>query len=341
MSTIDTISDLLTLSNSQFRLYDLGRKVTKLSKEQFNKVEHHQLPYPFPVQGHAIFAICFWQKEVTSPFFWFLKLPLDERGLINQGARNHFIAIIIEALGADLTTSPTERQEEILQANPYLYKPAEYKLAALNSLIKHELKQPASIHYEYFQSYMGGDIAWQDWRNIGIQGICDFSVRLTEPRNTELLVKNLKHLPNEVLYPLCIALENQSLNHQCIDAFIALNNSTNNPELLAHIIRALANSVKHPHALAFISEQVTENALDEDGFITVATKCWSIFENEQLLLAFLEQLTQMATLDLFNAIFKDLVAIPAIRPHVFACMRSNQRSDKLAKAIGLLFNQAK
>ncbi|XQW86168.1 DUF3549 family protein [Thalassotalea piscium] len=90
MNTIDTISDLLTLSNSQYRVYDIGRKIDKITKEQFSKIEANQLPYPFPSQGHAHLALAFWQKEAKHPYLWFVKLPLDERGLLNQGARNHF-----------------------------------------------------------------------------------------------------------------------------------------------------------------------------------------------------------------------------------------------------------
>lgn len=340
MSNIDTISDLMTFSNTQFRLFDLGRKVTKLSKEQFLKVELNQQPYPYPIQGHAMFAICFWQKQTTTPYFWFTKIPLDERGLLNQGARNHFIAIIIEALGNDLCVDPTERQEELLQANPYIFQPAGYKLAALNSMIKNELKQPASIHYEHFQQYMAGQLNWQEWQNIGLQGICDFAAKHSEKNNLASLVANLDKVPKQVLFPLLIALENQALNHQQIDALIALNNDNNEAQQL-HLFRALASSSEHPHVKAFITEKLAQGELTNDILITLASRCWVVFEDKLLLLQFLEQLAVSKEAGLFAAIFKDLVAIPSIRPQVFACMRSDQRSPELAKAIGLLFNQQK
>ena len=40
---------------------------------------------------------------------------------------------------------------------------------------------------------------------------------------------------------------------------------------------------------------------------------------------------------LFSAIFKDLVAIPLIRPVLLQAIRSPKRSPELAKAIGMLF----
>ena len=59
MSTISTITELLKLSNSQYRIYDVGRKIDKLSKEYFEKIENNQVPYPFPSQAHAFLAISF------------------------------------------------------------------------------------------------------------------------------------------------------------------------------------------------------------------------------------------------------------------------------------------
>ena len=41
---------------------------------------------------------------------------------------------------------------------------------------------------------------------------------------------------------------------------------------------------------------------------------------------------------LFPVIFKDLVAIPNIRPLLFQCMRAPERSQALSQAIGQLFN---
>lgn len=160
MTTIATISEFLELSQSQYRIYDVGRKIDKISKANFEKIELNQIPYPFPSQGHAFIALAFWQKNIEQQYLWFVKLPLDERGLLNQGARNHFIAIIVEALGADLTVNPSEQQEKLLSNNPYHFTPSQYKLASLNSIIKCELKQNASDYYKDCQAYIAGKLTW-------------------------------------------------------------------------------------------------------------------------------------------------------------------------------------
>lgn len=340
MSTIDTISHLLSLSNSQYRIYDIGRKIDKLPKKLFEQVEMCQQPYPFPSQGHAFLAIAFWQKSLNIPYLWFVKLPLDEQGLLNQGARNHFIAIIVEALGSNLCVNPTEKQEELLKSNPYHFTPAQYKLAALNSLLKAHLKQPASSFYTHCQQYFNGELPWQSWQNIGVQGIADFAARL-DSKNQLALCNAIPHLPKEVLQPLCSAIENQTLSITLIEIIIGeftLQKKLGNTEILCYLMRALASSIEHPYCIEFINELLTEK-LSEDLLITITGRCWAVLNNKARLMLFLENIAIHQDNELFNAIFKDLVAIPIIRPILFACMREQQRSDSLAKAIGALFNE--
>ena len=350
MSTIDTISALLSLSDSQFRIYDIGRVITKISKNNFSKIELNQLPYPFPSQGHACIAIVFWQKKSSEPYLWFVKIPIDERGLLNQGAQNHFIEIIVEALGLeinskhsknDLTLTPTVQQEELLKSNPYHFTPAQYKLAAINSIIKVELKQAPSQHYQQCVDYINGTLGWDNWHDVAIQGIADISARLKQDNNAQLLAQNLAHFPEQVLLPLCGALENQSLSLELINALITcFNSNTENGLLQQHLLRALATSSTHVQVKVLISQLLLKpSTLDDDLLIVIATRCWFSLQESDLLMCFLEKLIQAQDNTLFTAIFKDLIAIPAIRPMLFTCMRQPNRSDALAQAIGQLFNQ--
>ena len=341
--TISTISELLSLSNSQYRIYDIGRKIDKISKEQFKKIEANQLPYPSPSQGHAFLAISFWQKQSTQPYLWFVKLPLDERGLLNSGAMSHFIAIIIEALGSDLTVDPNEKQEELLKSNPYNFTPAQYKLASLNSKINLELKQAPSSYYQHCLEYLSGALSWQAWNSVGVQGITDFCVRLTENNNEKILINALPHLPEQVLSPLCGALENEKLSVDIITAILQqleLVDSLKNELMQAQLLRALSSCCQHPLVIAFISKLLMTSVESEEILILLAGRCWNVFLDDKLLINYLELLAKKNDQQLFAAIFKDLVAIPAIRPVLFQCMRSQSRSETLANAIGKLFNQA-
>ncbi len=338
MTTISSISSLLSLSNCQFRVYDLGRKVEKLSKETFKKIEHCQLSYPTPIQGHAQLAIAFWQKQSPQPYIWFIKLALDERGLLNQGTRNHFIAIIVEALGNDLSVDPNEKQEELLKSNPYLFTPSQYKLAMLNSFLKVELKQASSEHYHHFVNYLSLK-NWQNWQSIGVQGLTDFAARLSENNNVELLASALKHLPFEVLSPLCGALENCTLPVDVIKQILHLLNA---PELQdinreQMLIRSLSSSIEHPFVDEYFAQLLQNDALSDNILITLAGRCWQVLNDQTRTMQYLELLVKHGS-ELFAAIFKDLVAIPTIRPLLFQCMRATERTPELAKAIGQLFN---
>ncbi|GAA5136591.1 DUF3549 family protein [Thalassotalea piscium] len=338
MNTINTISDLLALSNSQYRVYDLGRKIDKISKEQFIKIEANQVPYPFPSQGHAHLALAFWQKTTKQPFLWFVKLPLDERGLINQGARDHFIAIIIEALGTDLTVDPTEKQEELLKANPYNFTPAQYKLASLNSLLKVALNQAASQYYEQCYQYLKGELGWDNWHQIGVQGLSDFASRLNDTEHQTILINALANLPIEVLNPLCCAIENIELPISLVKCITDLYRHTNNLEHQQALLRSLASSSEHPMVIALVQEIVNQPTLSDELFIVISGRNWLALQKQDHMMNFLENLVNYNKPPLFDAIFKDLVTLPSLRMIIFACMRDEKRSNALAKAIGSLFN---
>lgn len=339
MSTISSITELLNLSNVQFRIFDIGRRVSKISKETFSKVEENQLPHPFPHQGHAHLAIAFWQGKEQSPYLWFAKLPLDERGLLNLGARNHFVAIIVEALGTDLSADPTEKQAELLQANPYIFEPSQYKLAFLHSLISASLKQPASSYYQPAIDYLIKK-DWQNWQNIGVQGLTDLAVRFETDNLTSLVSDALPHLPKKVLAVFSGALENVTLPHTLCHALLNMQSqSTLDNEAKLLYFRALSCSQHDESIREFIKESLNnEKEANQEFVITIAGRFWESLENEATCLAFLELVAGKFP-ELFAPLFRDLVAIPGLRAVIFANMRNEQRSEELGKAIGALFNQ--
>lgn len=347
MNNISTISELLKLSGSSYRLYDMGRKVSKIAKQDFEKVEQAMQPYPFPIQGHACFAIVFWQKNPATPYIWFVKFPLDERGLLNQGARNHYLAIILEALGSDLTQDPTTKQEELLQANPYNFTPTQYKLAALNAVVKRDLKQKSSEYYEHCQLYFSGKLGWNTWQGVGVQGLCDFSARIDNDENSKALTQALAHIPATVFTPLCSALENQvlpiSLLLQMIEMTESeLNNDTVNFDRLANLVRAMSASAENPLVKALIIEIIkAKQVADLNVLLTISGRAWLALNDLNTLTLFLEKLVSTVDQNVFMAVFQDLIALPTIRPSLLQCIRSPQRSEKLANAIGNIFAQVK
>lgn len=341
MTTISSISELLSLSESQYRIYDVGRKINKISKEQFSKIELNHQPYPFPINSNACIAIIFWQKNSSQPYIWFVKLPLDERGLLNQGARNHYIAIIIEALGKDITDAPSEQQEELLKNNPYHFTPAEYKMAAFNSIINVELKRPMSSHYNLFVEYMEGVLGWDNWQEIGVQGINDFAANIKEPELSKRLTTHLSYIPEQVLTPLCIALENQELPNNVIEGVLQLLSSENlikHEELSLSLLRALSSSSQAQKVQHYITKLLQNERISVNTLIVISGRFWELFSDKTLALCFFEKIAQQNDLPLFSEIFKDLVSIPSIRTNVLSIIRSTERSEALSIAIGHIFN---
>lgn len=342
MPNINSISELLTLSKCQFLVYDLGRKVTQIINSDFNEVEQNHLAYPFPIQGEALFAITFWQNQFSQQYLWFIKLPLDERGLINQGARNHFIAIIIEALGSDLTRTPNDRETEQLKKNPYIYTPTPAKLAILNSLISFQLEKKPSQYYQPFIDYISNK-RWQDWQDIGLQGITDVSARINDSNNqyASLLSNALPHLPAEVFNPLTTALENMALPSQLAEQLIRQYHSldkSNQENKKGQIIRALASSYQQPQVDAFFITLLANTKLNTDSLIVLAARCWPMLNSFGRLMLYFEQLVGSDEQSLFPAIFKDLVAIPDLRPLIFQILKAKNKSDTLSLAISCLFD---
>jgi hypothetical protein len=341
MTTISSISELLSLSGSQYRIYDVGRKIKKIPKELFNKIELNYQPYPYPIQSHACIAIVFWQKESKQPFIWFVKLPLDERGLLNQGARNHYIAIIVEALGKEITENPTEKQEELLKNNPYHFTPAQYKMAGLNSIINMELKRPFSSHFSVFCEYIRNGQLKDSWENLGIQGINDYAANIITPELSALLARSIDQLPVQVLVPLCIALENHDLPLNIIESVIKLcdsSSSIDNQEISLSLLRSLSSSCKHVHVLSYVQSVLENEQTPVDTLVVLSGRFWEIFDDNKLLLRYFELIAATGDIQLFAEIFKDLVSIPSIRPTVLEVMRSPERSEALSLAIGHIFN---
>jgi hypothetical protein len=361
METIDTISQLLKSSQSQYRIFDMGRMVTKISKESFDKIEKNQLAYPFPSQGHAFIAISFWQPNGLQPYLWLLKLPLDEQGLLNQGARNHFIAIIVEALGKDLTQNPTEHQESLLKSNPYLYTPAQYKLASLNSKLKYSLKSnfpnlstKESEHLAPFVKYLESEHYKEQWQQLGVQGICDFATLISQEilvneaikkqseYYTSLLIKALSALPDEVMSPLCSALENEKLPVALIKALInhlaSSIESAPTASINSQLLRCLASSAEHVYVKQFIESLLKNDQISQELLIVISGRCWLALTSVPLVLTYFEQVVKHKDSTLFKSIFRDMVAIPKMRVLALQAIREPERSEELSLSIGQLFS---
>lgn len=338
MKALTTLSEILTLAGSQFKVFDMGRRIAPIDPQQFYDIESATLPYPVPVANHARLALCFWSIQTPdTPYIWFLQFPLDEQGYLNLGARDQFLHQVIQALGHDLSKEPNEEQQQALSQNPAIFRPTEEKLAYFNARLKAELDLPASQYYEHAQAYFSGDLGWDNWEGVALQGIADLVARIDRESNSQRLAMALPHLNETTLVALAQQLEHQSidqtLTHQLLECHQQWLNER--PWLALLMLRATASSPFASLRQKALSYQL-QHIDDIQQLIAIAGRLWQDLAAPELNREFFEAVAQQQDPQLFAELFADLVAIPQLREECLFRLRDPNRSPKLAEAIGQL-----
>lgn len=341
---INTLTDFLQQAQCQFRIYDLGRKVTKISNSAFQKIAENSLPYPYPIQQFAYIALTFWQvnKQSQDHFIWFLKLPVDEQGLLKITAQSSFIKIVMEAMGENLTADISQDLQERLASNPFIFKPKAEKLAIFNAIMNTNFVRPASSFYPATVRYFSAKTHWNEWQELGIQGIADLCARLNYDDNQQTIINALPHLPQQPLQSLAHCLEHQHDINSTLALAIAkqaaLELQANHQENAILLLRALSSAPAIGITKALLEEQFNSVLIhNKHWYVSIAGRCWLLLEDETLLNRFFEALANHHP-SLFAQLFVDLVAIPALREKVLKQLRLTARSPALSQAIGLLFS---
>lgn len=336
METITTLTKILKESGCEFRIHDLGRRIEPIANEEFERIELGQAPYPFPIQRQAQFAVSYWNEQ-QQPWIWFLKFDLDERGLLNSADMGNFIQFILGAMGARLQGDLDEETQQQLANNPYTFKPAEDKLAVFNSQIRAHLSLPASQYFEHTLVYLNGQLGWDNWQTVGLQGLADVCARLNQQDNERLLKKSLRALPTQPLYALLGALEHTPINNSLATRLYDMaQDEINKPQtdlfLLAALVRALAGDTGT--RLSNLVEQILRHTelCHQEVLIAIAGRCWMPLQQPALAEAFLIRLAQTGNQALFNQLFADLVMLPKLRMTLLP-MLHNAPSAQLANAL--------
>lgn len=361
--SVDTLTEFLTMGETHYYIFDLGRLVRQIPNDEFAAMEAGQRPYPTPAQQHAWLAIVFWRKgtpQQSSPYIWFAKFPLDERGLINHAARQHYLQIIMQALGRDITAEASPQQEELLKQNPYIFTPSEDKRAAFHAQVSCLLQQPPSIFFDDVQSFILGQRQPADWQQLGIQGVHDLAARLDQQSQVRQAIhQQFQSWPAGFIKALATALEHQILPldlQQNLQALFAqaVSRSAQEPEyseLLLPLLRSLSASVVDAAGAAesnlftelprqtqrLLAAQSLSTSLEQDILVVLAARCWPLLQDTNLRATFLERLSQHG--DLFSHLFADLVTVPALRMHFLLLLRDpSTASVQVQEAIARLKN---
>ncbi len=340
-NTINSISQFLISGEFQYRIYDLGRKLTLLPNPLFQRIEVQKELYPYPFQQKAWLALLFWSKaDNTEPTIWFLQFPIDELGYLKQASRDAFLQELLIHVGTHFQAQENGvKIQDSLKESAFAFKPRQDRLAIFHAFATLELKQQPSKYYQPTQEYLQGKRGYEQWQSLGLQGIADIIARLHLDNNEHLLSTALAQLPITPLISFAENLEHNSIGvelsfilHQRLQQ--ALETENTNSQLIAALIRAISSCQDETVRQQIIQQLLqTDSAKEIEVIAAIASRAWQDITIAKLLPLFMQALAHQQQ-DAFNVILIDLMGIPNRREPVLKSLRNPERSALLSKRIG-------
>jgi len=356
-----SLSHFLLDDNTQLRLYDMGRRVTKMRLSEFEKFEQRQTPYPYPYQQTAWLGLLFWNvKNKDQHNIWFIRMPLDEQGLINIASRDEFLDMLLARIGEQIASKAKQDDtnttlSHALKDNPYVFKPTEENMAIFHAKASQTLGLPASRFLPDTISYLS-NADYASWQHLGIQGFADIAVRHDQTDINNLLCQAVPALPEVPYCTICNALENEACNSALTEKIIAvihdILNSDKTPlsedsktgekvNRLVSSIRAIANTQVKQRKISVLND-ILHSAFGSNAtlLVIIAAKCWEALDDKALLKLYLEKLAAAPSGNkLFTALMADQMFMPGKREQILQIFRDPNRSEALSAAVGVFFQQ--
>lgn len=343
---ITTLSEFLHQSGAKYRVFDMGRRVVKLSPDQFANFELAESPYPYPFQQSALFGVIFWNPSLPdSHYVWFLKFPLDEQGLLIQAARDEFLVMLLDRVGeCMLAAADGKNIEGALKDSPYTFTPREDKMAAFNAQATNSLASPPSPYYDKAFNYFTGKSDVNEWQYLGMQGVADVAVRLEDHQETLGLIETIPSLPDEPFAVLSMFLEHAEPAAGIVEVLaqrvdMELQEKQPDIERITACLRAASNSP----ATGLVDQMVIrvlkhDCSLDIEVLAIISGRIWRVLEQKTICMLFLERLAKTEYgYSGFSQLLSDVMFMPGMREHILKALRSPERSDKLSRYVGRMF----
>lgn len=345
MTAPHSLIDLLRQSGSQLRIFDMGRRISKLSADEFHKVEMGQIRYPAPYLHHAWVALLMWNPKLKDQnVVWFLKLPLDEQGHLVSAARDDLYQRLLQNASNLLQADKAEEVRDALKDNPFSFTPDAEKMAIFHANASLVMSNPASQYYEFAQQYARAEAPLENWPSLGYQGLADLVIRQDSGNNAEALAQRLTEMPAEPYEAICTALENVAPDHRIFSAIekrlhTSLTTADTSSDHIAAQVRAISNGRNLSSVQALLCDVLNSKfALEAEVIAAIATRCSHALDSEAVMALFLEQLAVgKAGQAGFSRILADLMFTPELRIRALAAFRNPERSDALSEAIGEMF----
>jgi len=338
-----TLLRVLEESGKRVLVYDIGRRVGALPRQTFADFEAACLPYPFPMQRKAWFAVVQTgdEKHAIEPVIWFLRLSLDEQGLMIPAERDYLLNRLLESAQA---RQQGEDPQAFLQDNPHAFTPREDRMALFHARLSADLGLPPSRFYAHALDYFGGVPGWDQWGFVGYQGIADVACRhADEPLDTAIA-----HLPQEPLIALCHCLEVQtpgpSLEAALLDRLEQATAAGNaNIGEIAALVRSLSMSTSRAAVTAAIEKLLAQPvARNIEILAAISGRAWESLHDPAALNAYLARLAgndhgQAA----FEQCVSDVLSLPSLAQTVREALRSPDQPVGVREAFGRMAQPGK
>jgi len=334
----------LTELDGQYRIFDLGRRIRKLDKKQFQQFESTDVPYPFPYLQHAWLGLFIAPKnQPQNETLWFLKWPLDEQGKLIPYVRDDLVQRLLA-----LSKAPLKADTEIedpLKDNPFAFNPDDTRRANLHALLQAQLHRKPSNHYQVALNYLQAGALNKEllnnWQELGMQGLADVAARQDQHQAT--LQGTLGHMPPEAYLAFSQCLEHQVLSHKLSDVVskrfqVDLQKSGNVIAVEAGM-RLLGTSLNDQLRIETWQQWMASEYHNQVAvLLTFATRNYDdlAFMPEKIT-PFLVDLAQVNnTFEGFIKVVGDLLYLPGIRNILLNALRDPKRPEIIAQALQAL-----
>ncbi|MEP4891491.1 MAG: DUF3549 family protein [Aliiglaciecola sp.] len=336
---ISSISEFLLHAGTDYRVFDMGRTIREIPSQEFLEQENGQIKPAFTRAQHGWFGIVFWDKTRSEQqYIWFVKLPTDENGFIVSACRNHFLQIIVDALGAELENA--DKKNGQLPENPYSFVPNQNQIADFNSKSKKVLSLGKSQYFDAAKAYIQSPMVI-DWQSIALQGLSDLVAEIHSVEIYNAICRHFSQFPEQVQYQLLISMENYPLPDACVQTIVTwLNQHPEDEVKWQHGLRALSQTSDSEKVVAILNQTLQSQLSNKHNILVIISgRLWHHLATPELLLNFFEKVAEAdANFDLFMGIFQDLVQLPDIREQVLSMLRTPNKSNSLSAAVGHLFS---
>lgn len=349
MRSIESLSDLFELAHCKATYYDLGRHIQKLTPQEVIQFDRKQSTYPYPFRQHASLAIVL-QPTLNVPpendmSIWFIRLPIDEKGSINLGTRDHFIKSIVDKI---LHNNSTTDLSDALTDNPYIFQPDTERMASFHAILAKQMKESPSLYFTQLIDYLTDDISREDtnWESIGLQGIADLAVRADEDNCRAFIKKALKQAPIELASAIAKSLEHQQLDEDYLQFIITEFREATDIDFKASLIRAASRSEGHQKLsqilqLSLVSAEKSATNDQLQLVVALVAKCphW-LAKDQELLHLSMENLAQRDDgFHAFSKIATELTHTPSVKGALWHLFKKEDISPRLAQGVANLFRK--